>query len=134
MTSLSSNESACFRFLNKWGTIYSGTLYTIYSYTARSVQYISQHNDEAESILLPATSFKVITHGVHPLWPDVQTIELDEIRSTTNGKRVFVIFECSSSCPNVNMNGKYVISSVIDPTAGQLHVILPISKAIGNNW
>ncbi|CAF1651913.1 unnamed protein product, partial [Adineta ricciae] len=126
VTSLSSDLSACVRFLSGPTHSPSGTLYTIHSHTARSVQNISKYSEEAESILLPATSFKVITHGVHPLWSDTYTIELEEIRSATTD---------TSTTTNVVLAvfTKHITTPVIDATSGHSHLILPVSKTIGNN-
>ncbi|UJR36332.1 hypothetical protein I4U23_029060 [Adineta vaga] len=80
ITSLSSDITVCMNFFGKDPyNIYYGTLYTIKSHSARSVQEFSLVPFESESILLPATKLKVIEQRSHPKYVKVYEIYLEEI-------------------------------------------------------
>ncbi|CAF0782899.1 unnamed protein product [Adineta ricciae] len=147
VTSVSSKVSVCTQFLDGLPHSLSGTLYTIQSHTARSVEHISKFPEEAESILLPATSFRVISHGVDPMRPKTYTIDLVEIRSettdtSTNTNIVPAVFtehitkhviDTTSGHSHLILPTEHITKPVIGTTSGHSHLILPVSKAISNN-
>jgi hypothetical protein len=67
------------------------TLYTIKSHSARGISEYSTFSGEAESILLPATSFKIISKKVSSMNKGLYEIEVEEV---AEGKLIILKFIC----------------------------------------